>query len=169
MTGLVLLLLMIAVFLIGLALVPFGLPGLWLLVLAVVGYGWLTDFRAVGVITIGVAFGLALAGELLEAWLGFRFAKRYGGSSRAGWGALLGGLVGAVIGVPLPLVGSVIGAFLGAFAGGALFELTHSRTLGGAVGAGWGAVLGRAAAAAVKVALGLVIGVVTVFAVVRGS
>ena len=168
MTELVALLLMLALFLVGLALVPFGLPGLWLMMFGVVAYGWATDFRAVGVATMGLAFGLALAGEVLEAWLGFRFTKRYGGSSRAGWGALLGGLVGAVIGVPLPLVGSVIGAFVGAFAGAALFELTRSRALGGAMGAGWGAVLGRAAAAAVKIALGLVIVVVTVFAVLRG-
>jgi len=168
MTELVALLVLLAVFLVGLALVPFGLPGLWLMVLGIVGYGWVTDFRAVGVVTMGVVFGLALAAELLEAWLGFRFAKRYGGSSRAGWGALVGGLIGAVVGVPLPLVGSVIGAFAGAFVGAAVFELTHSRTLGGAMGAGWGAVLGRAAAAALKVALGLVMGVVTLFAIIRG-
>jgi len=169
MPDFVALLLLLVVFLVGLALVPFGLPGLWLMVLGAVGYGWVTAFRAVGVITIGVTFGLALAAELFEAWLGFRFARRYGGSSRAGWGALLGGLVGAAIGVPLPLIGSVIGAFLGSFAGGALFEMTRSRSPGGAMAAGWGAVLGRAAGAALQVALGIVIAVVTVFAVVRGS
>ncbi len=158
--------LLITAFLAGLALVPFGLPGLWLMALGVVGYGWLTEFRTVGVATISVAIGLAFVGEVLEAWLGFRLARRYGASSRAGWGALVGGLVGAALGVPVPLVGSVIGAFLGAFVGAALFEFTASRSLGQVVGAGWGAVLGRAAAAALKVALGLVIGVVTLFAVI---
>src|SRR5438046_509471 len=82
-------------------------------------------------------------------------AERYGGSRRAGWGALVGGLVGAAIGVPVPIVGSVIGAFVGSFAGAALFEYTRSARAGVAVSAGWGAVLGRAAAAAVKIALGL--------------
>src|SRR6184192_4099465 len=97
----------------GLALVPLGLPGLWLMLAAVVGYGWLTGFHAIGLVTIAVVLGLALLGELFELWLGYGLARRYGGSPRAGWGALLGGLAGAVIGVPVPLVGSVIGATSG--------------------------------------------------------
>src|SRR5437870_2519065 len=152
----------------GLLLVPLGLPGLWVMVAGVMGYGWLTDFRSVGVATIAVALGLAFLGEIVESWLGFRFARAYGGSPRAGWGALLGGIVGAVVGVPVPIVGSVIGAFVGSFAGAALFEYTLSRTPETAVRAGWGAVLGRAAAAAVKVALGVVIAVLGVFAALRG-
>src|SRR2546426_12240066 len=88
--------------------VPLGLPGLWVMVAGVAGYGWLTDFRAVGVTTIALVLGLALVGEIVESWLGFRLARRYGGSSRAGWGALVGGIVGAVVGVPVPIIGSVI-------------------------------------------------------------
>jgi uncharacterized protein YqgC (DUF456 family) len=109
-------------FLAGLVLAPLGLPGLWVMVLGTVAYGWMTDFRAVGVVTLAVVLGLAFAGEIIEAWLGFRYARRYGGSSRAGWGALVGGIVGAVVGVPVPLLGSVVGAFVGSFAGAALFE-----------------------------------------------
>ncbi len=155
-------------FLVGLALVPFGLPGLWIMVLGTIAYGWYTDFATIGPITIAVVVILATIGEIVEAWLGFRLARRYGGSSRAGWGALVGGLVGAAVGMPVPVVGSVIAAFIGAFAGAALFEYTSSRTAKGAMGAGWGAVLGRAAAAAAKIGLGLAIGVVTLFAVVSG-
>jgi uncharacterized protein len=151
----------------GLILVPFGLPGLWVMVLGVIGYGWLTGFQTVGVGTIAVVVGLALLGEIVEWWLGFWFAERYGGSRRAGWGALVGGIVGAIVGVPVPLVGSVIGAFVGSFAGAALFEYTRARAAGVAVRAGWGAVLGRAAAAGLKVALGLVIAVVGLIAVLR--
>lgn len=152
----------------GLVLIPLGLPGLWVMVAGVIGYGWLTDFRSVGVSTIALVVGLAFAGELIEAWLGFRLARRYGGSARAGWGALVGGIVGALIGVPVPVIGSVIGAFVGAFAGAALFEYTRSRSADVALGAGWGAVLGRAAAAATKIALGVVIGVVGLVAMLRG-
>jgi uncharacterized protein YqgC (DUF456 family) len=79
----------------GLILVPFGLPGLWVMLLGVIGYGWLTGFQTVGVGTIAVVVGLALLGEIVEWWLGFWFAERYGGSRRAGWGALVGGIVGA--------------------------------------------------------------------------
>lgn len=152
----------------GLLLVPLGLPGLWLMVLGVVSYGALTGFHSIGPVTIGLAVGLALVGEILETWVGFRFAKRYGGSSRSGWGALVGGLVGAMAGVPVPVVGSVIGAFLGSFVGAAVFEYTVSRRAGVAVGAGWGAVVGRGAAAALKIGLGIAIGIVGVVAVIRG-
>jgi uncharacterized protein YqgC (DUF456 family) len=148
---------------VGLLLIPFGLPGLWVLVLGIIGYGWLTDFRTIGMGFLGLVIGLALLGELAEAWLGFRFAQRYGGSRRAGWGALLGGLVGAIVGVPVPIVGSVIGGFVGAFAGAALFEYTRARHTEGAALAGWGAVLGRAAAAALKMGLGVVMAVGGVF------
>lgn len=152
----------------GLLIVPLGLPGLWVMVLGVLGYAWLTDYRSAGVGTIGIVVGLAFLGEIVEAWLGFRFAKRYGGSSRSGWGALLGGTVGAVVGVPVPIIGSVIGAFVGSFAGAALFEYLGSWKADAAMGAGWGAVLGRAAAGAAKIALGVVIGIVGVVAVLRG-
>ncbi len=110
--------------LIGLLLIPLGLPGLWVMVGGI-----------------------------------------HGGSTRSGWGALIGGLVGAVIGVPVAVVGSVIGAFVGAFIGAALFEYTYSRHAGVATRAGWGAVVGRAAAAAAKIAIGIVIAVIGVFAV----
>src|SRR6059036_2971705 len=152
---------------VGLVLVPLGLPGLWIMVAGIIGCGWLTDFHSVGVATIAIALGLAFLGEVVETWLGFRLARTYGGSRRAAWGALVGGLVGAVTGVPVPIIGSVIGGFIGSFAGAALFEYAHSRTADTAVRAGWGAVLGRAAAAAVKIALGVVIAVLGVPAVLR--
>jgi uncharacterized protein YqgC (DUF456 family) len=152
----------------GLILVPLGLPGLWLMVLGVIGYGALTGFRSAGPVTIGVVIACAAVGEVLEAWFGFRYAKRYGGSSRSAWGALLGGLVGAGMGVPVPVIGSVIGAFVGSFVGAALFEYSLTWRAGTALGAGWGAVWGRAAAAAIKVGLGVVIAVIGVVAVVRG-
>jgi uncharacterized protein YqgC (DUF456 family) len=161
-------LVLVAGSLVGLVLIPFGLPGLWLMVLSVLAYGWLTDFQTVTAGIIVLVLVLALLGEVIEAWLGFRFARRYGGSRRAGWGALVGGLVGAVVGVPVPLIGSVIGGFVGAFAGAALFEYTRARQAGAAAGAGWGAVLGRAVAAAAKMALGIVIAVSALFAALRG-
>jgi uncharacterized protein YqgC (DUF456 family) len=155
--------LMVACFLAGLALVALGLPGLWVMVLAVVTYGWLTDFQRIGLATIVTVFVLAVIGEVIEAWLGFGFARRYGGSKRAGWGALFGGIVGAIVGVPVPIIGSVIGAFIGSFAGAVVFEYSKSGA-GTALRAGWGALLGRAAATAAKTAVGVVIAVVALFA-----
>jgi uncharacterized protein YqgC (DUF456 family) len=153
---------------VGLVLVPLGLPGLWVMVAGVLGYAGLTGFRSVGVTIIAVVLGLAFLGEILEWWIGFGLARRYGGSRRAGWGALLGGIVGAVVGVPVPIVGSVIGAFVGSFGGAALFEYSLSGTAATAVRAGWGAMLGRAAAAGAKVAIGVVIAVIGTVAAWRG-
>ena len=152
---------------IGLLLIPLGLPGLWVIILGILGYGWLTEFRTIATWFLIMALGLALAGELIEAWIGFRFARRYGGSRRAGWGALAGGLIGAIVGVPVPIVGPVIGGFLGAFAGAALFEYSRERQSGAATRAGWGAVLGRAAAAAVKMGIGVVLAVSALFLALR--
>jgi uncharacterized protein YqgC (DUF456 family) len=161
------LLLVLLTGLVGLALIPLGLPGLWVILLGILGFGWLTDFRTLGVGLIALVLGLALRGEAVEAYVGFRFARRYGGSRRAGWGALVGGLVGAVVGVPVPVIGSVIGGFVGAFLGAALFEYSNARHSEGAVRAGWGAVLGRALAAGVKMGVGVVMVVIAVYAALR--
>jgi uncharacterized protein len=160
-------LLLIASGLIGLLLIPLGLPGLWLILLGILGYGWLTHFQTLSVGFIVLATVLALVGEVFETWVGFRYAQKYGGSSRAGWGALVGGIVGAIVGVPVPVIGSVIGGFVGAFVGAALFEYTRQRQSGTAAKAGWGAVLGRAAAAAVKMGLGVVMVVGAIFVALR--
>jgi uncharacterized protein len=155
----------VASFLIGMILIPLGLPGLWVILLGLLGYGALTDFQTVGMVTLILATGLAFLGEIVEWRVGFRYAKKYGGSRRAGWGALIGGLVGAVAGLPIPVVGSVIGSFLGSFAGAALFEFTRSPD--SAIGAGWGALVGRIVGTAAKTALGFVIGVIGLVAVLR--
>ena len=162
------LLLLAATGLAGLLLIPFGLPGLWVILLGILSYGWLTDFRTLSAGLAALAIGLALLGEIVESWIGFRFAQRYGGSRRAGWGALMGGLVGAVVGVPVPIVGSVIGGFVGAFIGAAVFEYSRARKSEGAVRAGWGAVLGRATAVGVKMGLGLVLVLGSVLLALRG-
>jgi uncharacterized protein YqgC (DUF456 family) len=154
-------------FLVGLALVALGLPGLWLMVVAVVAYAWVTGFHAVGIATIAVVLGLALLGELFEVWFGYGLARRSGGSRRAGWGALIGGLIGAAVGVPVPVVGSVIGALVGSFIGAVVFEYSSSWAAGTAVRAGWGALLGRVAATAAKMAVGFAIVVIAIVAALR--
>jgi len=157
-----LVLLLAAVLLIGLVLIPLGLPGLWVMLLGIIGYGALTDFRGVGVATLVTTMILATVGEVIEWWIGFRYARQYGGTRRAGWGALIGGLVGAVLGIPVPIIGSVIGSFLGSFAGAAIFEYTHAPD--NALRTGWGALLGRMWATAAKTSLGLVMAVIALFA-----
>lgn len=156
--------LLVLALLAGLLMVPFGLPGLWFMVAAIVVFAAVTGFTQIGLATIAVVLVLAAVAEGLEAWLGFRFTKRFGGSSRAGWGAIAGGLVGAFVGTPVPLIGNVVGAFVGSFIGAVALEYASNREMRGSLSAGWGALLGRAAGAAVKVTTGLVIAIVAVYA-----
>src|SRR3989442_14675004 len=88
----------------GLLLIPLGLPGLWLMVLGVLGYGSLPAFRSVGIGVMALVLGLALLGGVIEWWLGVPVAERYRGSRRAGWGAPGGGLLWGAVRVPGPVV-----------------------------------------------------------------
>ncbi|HEX8276826.1 MAG TPA: DUF456 domain-containing protein [Longimicrobiaceae bacterium] len=156
---------------VGLLLVPFGFPGLWVQIASLVVYGFLTDFATVGVPVIAAAVVLAVIAEAIEFWLGGHFARRYGGSRAAGWGAILGGIVGAVVGVPIFLVGSIIGSFVGSFAGAVLFEVLwmrkHAGGLQPALRTGWGALLGRLAATAAKAGIGVAIAALVLLSALR--
>lgn len=146
------------------ALIPLGLPGTWLMLAAAFGYNALAASTPgaghIGTGTLLVTFVLAVAAEVLEFVVSARATTRYGGSRRAGWGAMLGGLVGAFVGIPIPIIGSVLGAFAGAFAGAFVAELSHQRHAGTATRVATGALVGRAVAAAVKTGFGLAIAVV---------
>jgi uncharacterized protein YqgC (DUF456 family) len=97
---------------------------------------------------IALGSASALLGEIIENWISFRFAKRYGGSVGRD-GALIGGLVGAFIGVQFAIVGSVIGAFLGSPSARRCSSTAIPGTPALQPGR-VGAVVSRAAAAAVK-------------------
>jgi uncharacterized protein len=151
------LLILAAVLLLSLVLIPLGLPGLWLIVGAALGYQLLVPGTVTLFTVVGVAV-LALVAEVIEFTLSGRYARKYGGSRRAGWGAMLGGIVGAFVGVPVPIIGPVIGAFVGAFVGAFAFEMSN-RGSGArdATRVATGALVGRVVAAAMKVAFGVVI------------
>jgi uncharacterized protein YqgC (DUF456 family) len=154
----------------ALLLVPLGLPGTWLMLAAGVGYNLLVPASPIGWITLGTGVALATAGEVLEWTLSLRYTRRYGGSRRAGWGALLGGLAGAIVGVPIPVIGSMIGAFAGAFAGALIAEYSRREATAGSAGrVATGALLGRIAATAAKSALALAIAVILLVAAWRAT
>lgn len=151
--------LLAAALVLSLLLVPVGLPGLWVMIGAGLLYDVLVGGAAIGWPTLAGVTVLAGIAEVIEFVLGGRFAQRFGGSRRAGWGAILGGLAGAIVGVPVPIVGPMIGAFAGAFAGALAAELSLGRTARASTRVATGALLGRVAAVAVKVAIGCLIGV----------
>ncbi|MBI3568804.1 MAG: DUF456 domain-containing protein [Gemmatimonadetes bacterium] len=136
--------------------IPFGLPGTWLMALAAFLADRIGDVHIGATALVGSAL-IALVAELLDITLSARYTRKYGGSSRGAWGAIVGGLVGAVVGVPVPLVGSVLGALGGSFAGALAFELWGGATHGAATRAATGAAIGRAVAMASKAGAGCVI------------
>jgi len=158
-------LLLIAAIALGLLMIPFGMPGTLVMFAAALCYYLLVPGGGIGLATVvGVGVLMAIA-EGLEWVLATRFTKRYGGSRRAGWGAIIGGMVGAFVGVPVPIVGSIVGAFVGAFVGALVLEWSRGSGTGIATRVAWGALLGRVTAAAVKVAIGFVMAVWMVWAV----
>ncbi|MEW5916491.1 MAG: DUF456 domain-containing protein [Gemmatimonadota bacterium] len=152
------------VLLVCLILVPLGLPGTWLMLGSAIVYDIVVTGNPIGWWAIGLATGLAVVGEIFEFTVAAKYTARYGGSRRAGWGAILGGLVGAFVGVPVPVVGSVIGAFVGSFLGALVAEFSRSEaTTGSATRVATGALLGRVVATALKLALACTMVVVLVF------
>jgi uncharacterized protein YqgC (DUF456 family) len=151
------LLLLAAVLFLALLMIPLGLPGLWVMVLAAVAYPYLAGEGTIGTFTLVGILVLAATAEAVEFLLAGRYARKYGGSRRAGWGAILGGIVGAFVGVPVPIVGPVIGALAGSFAGALIFEITRGTEAGAATRVATGALIGRVAAIAVKVGIGVAI------------
>ena len=151
-------LLLAAVMLISLFLIPLGLPGTWIMIGAAIGYDALVGANPIGWVTIVATVVLAVIGEIFEFTLSTRYTKKYGGSRRAGWGAIIGGIVGAIVGVPVPIIGSVIGAFVGSFAGALVAEYSRREsTAGTATRVATGALIGRVVAAAMKTGMGVVI------------
>ncbi len=161
-------LLLAVILFVSLIMIPLGLPGTWIMVAAALGYWILVPAGGVGMFTTIGTGVLALVGEGIEFSLAGRYARKYGGSRRAGWGAIIGGMVGAFMGIPVPIpfVGSMIGAFVGSFVGALVAELSRGSGGGAATRVAWGAFIGRVVAAAAKVAIGIVIIVWIIFAAV---
>lgn len=150
--------------LLALPLIAVGLPGTWIY-LAVIGL-WKTfdDTLPISWTVILVAFVIAAIAEFIEFTLAARYTTKYGGSRRAGWGAIVGGIIGAVVGVPIPVIGSAIGSFAGAFAGALVAEYSVRSEHAHAGRVAWGALVGRVVAVAVKVSLTFVIMIILAFA-----
>lgn len=140
-------------------LIVLGLPGLWIMVATAVVYNLMVPGEPIGWVSLVAVAVLAFVAELLEFSLSGKYARKYGGSRRAGWGAIIGGIVGAMVGVPVPIIGPVIGAFVGSFLGALFAELTGGSSAGDATRVAKGALIGRAVSTALKIGIGLTIGI----------
>jgi uncharacterized protein YqgC (DUF456 family) len=153
------LLILAAVILLSLVLIVLGLPGLWIMVATAVTYNLIVPGDPIGWFTLVAVAVLALVAELLEFTMTGRYARKYGGSRRAGWGAIIGGMIGAFVGVPVPIIGPVIGAFVGSFCGALVAELTGGASAGDATRVAKGALIGRVMSTVLKIGIGFTIGV----------
>jgi uncharacterized protein YqgC (DUF456 family) len=139
---------------VALLLVPLGVPGVWIML------GILLVATLAGGVPLGLWIGLAILALLAEGlewallqWMG----RRYGGSSRAFWGAVAGGVAGVVVGLPIPVLGPLLAGFLGTFAGAGVVTFLETRSVSRASRVGWGVLLARTFAVGLKVAAGLVV------------
>lgn len=153
------LLILAAVIALSLILIVLGLPGLWIMVATAVVYNMIVPGDPIGWVSLIAVAVLALVAEILEFTMTGRYARKYGGSRRAGWGAILGGIVGAVVGFPVPIVGPVIGAFVGSFVGALVAELTGGASAGDATRVAKGALIGRVMSTVLKIGIGFTIGI----------
>ena len=153
------LLILASVIILSLILIVLGLPGLWIMVATAVVYNLIVPGDPIGWVSLIAVAVLALIAELLEFTMTGRYARKYGGSRRAGWGAIIGGMIGAVVGFPVPIVGPVIGAFVGSFVGALVAELTGGASAGDATRVAKGALIGRVVSTMLKIGIGFTIGI----------
>jgi uncharacterized protein YqgC (DUF456 family) len=153
--------------LVSIFVVPLGLPGTFIMV----GLAILANYVAaagIGWIAIGISLALAVIAEVLEWTMSAKFAIKFGGSRRAGWGAIIGGFLGAFAGIPVPVVGSMIGAFAGAFVGALVAEWTQPEAnAASATRVATGALIGKAAATAMKLAIAFTIAFMLTFSLIK--
>jgi uncharacterized protein YqgC (DUF456 family) len=144
-----------------LAIVPFALPGNWLIVITTSLFAWWRwddgVFSPYTLIAIAV---LALLAELIELFAGMGGARKAGAGFRGSLGAFIGAFTGAVVGtllIPIPFIGTVIGACLGAGLGAGTFELSTGLPMHKSLYLGLGAGLGQFLGAVTKIGIGLLI------------
>lgn len=135
-----------------------GIPGIWILVAVALILALASHFTIITWPFLILCVLLAVAGEIVESFLGVAVVAKRGGTRLGIAGAFIGALLGVVLGAPVvPPLGSVFFGFVGAFAGAVAGEYTSYRNLDSAVRIGFWAFLGRAMAIAVKFGLGLII------------
>ncbi len=124
-----------------------GLPILWLGVLV---YGWATGFQEVTVGVVVLTGIIALVGIALDFLAGVLGAKTFGASWYGVLGALLGGIFGFI-------AVSAFGLFIGSFVGAWLGEYLKYERTSSATKAGFGTIMGIVFGMVLKIIFALVI------------
>lgn len=138
----------------GIFLIPFGLPGTWLIAAVGLAGPWM----GVGWTPFFILLAAAGLGEILELITATRVTKKAGAGNAGLWGCFLGGIAGAIFGtplIPIPIVGTLLGSALGALAGAVFFEMVFaSKESHELLDIGIGAFLGVLLGKVLKMAIG---------------
>lgn len=153
------LVLFLAISLVGLLLIPIGVPGTFIVVAASGLVGIMTGWEVVNLSLFLIFLGLAVFGEVGDYLFSIASGKKYGATKQSLAGSFVGAIVGSILGLPLPLIGNLLGAFLGAFVGAFFIEFVMGSDLSQALKSGVGVLFGKLFGSIVKVVIG--IGIVT--------
>jgi uncharacterized protein YqgC (DUF456 family) len=129
----------------GIAAIPLGFPGTFIIFADALIYGLISRFRgAISWQVLLILLGLATFSELVEFLFGTFTTLKFGASRWGVLGTLAGGILGAAWGSAiLPVVGTLLGALAGAFLGAFILEYIHREDQARAAKAGLGAFIGR--------------------------
>lgn len=138
----------------GVVLIPFGLPGNWLVALV----GLCGPLMGLGWVPLMVLLAAAAIAEALELISATKITKKAGAGKAGMWGCFFGGIAGAILGtpfLPIPIIGTLIGSALGAFVGAIVFEVVFaSKESHALLDIGMGAFLGVLLGKVLKMAIG---------------
>lgn len=134
----------------------FNLPANWLILLGLFVWEWAHPEMAAGWGFFGLLFGICLAGEVVEFAVQYWGARRFGGTNRGAWAAVVGAIAGGIFGAAFFFgLGAIPGSLIGAFAASLLVEKAQGRSFDearhAAMGAMWSKVFGTVA----KIGLGV--------------
>ena len=144
---------------IWLVLVPFALPGNWLIVVSTSMVAWWQwEKHPFSIYTLAAIFILAILGELVEFFGGIGGARKAGAGFRGSIGAILGAVAGAIVGTGfLPFFGTILGSCIGAGIGAWALELTAGRQMAESIHLGCGAGVGQFLGTTAKFTIGVTI------------
>lgn len=143
------LILAVILFVLGLAgIVLPVLPGIILIYIGMLLYGFMTQFATLDAnffllqgLVVLLAFGLDFVATAVGT-------KRFGGSKNAVWGAIIGILIGLLLFGPF---GIILGSFLGAV----IAEVLLGKNMNIAIRSGFGTLIGIVGATALKILIGV--------------
>lgn len=136
------------------------LPGLSLMAIVVLAYGWLENFTRIDPAMITITLIFTFIGTAMDYAAGPYTARRVGATKGGVWGAVLGGIAGIFL---LGPVGLILGPFVGAVLG----EILNGKGLKRASEIGLASMLGILMGNLVKFILALIITVMFFLRVIK--